>query len=321
MRFYFAGANPDAWKARWQLISAAKTSVDLQYFIIEDDPYGFSLLGLLKEKITKDHVKVRLMVDARGTKKLSKKGLGQGYLQELVSLGAEVKVYNPTVGSPVNILKAGAMVAKAREAAKRFADSGLSLEESGELFEQLASGQCANHDKILIVDGESFMTGGRNIGRVYFADQSTLPTSYYDADVLIRSRDVAGKARAAFELEFQRPENFRVNRPLTNLHKSGALESAVAEMWASLGDTVPSAQADIAVERIELLDNTSNLHDPAAPKFAERDPAHVAITNGILALIASAQKRVWLVNPYVVLTPEVEAALAEAGTRGVDIRS
>jgi phosphatidylserine/phosphatidylglycerophosphate/cardiolipin synthase-like enzyme len=47
----------------------ARESIDLQYFIMDDDIFGYSLLGLIYKKVL-EGVRVRVLLDARGTKKL-----------------------------------------------------------------------------------------------------------------------------------------------------------------------------------------------------------------------------------------------------------
>src|SRR5437016_1242040 len=73
--------NQDAWYARWN--------------VLENGFFGRSFLGLLLRK-AKEGVTVRLMLDARGTKMLTRRFFGQDLLQELAALpNVKVSVYNP----------------------------------------------------------------------------------------------------------------------------------------------------------------------------------------------------------------------------------
>src|SRR6476620_3587823 len=80
----------DAWWARYQLIKSAKKSIHVQYFSLFNDVMGESLMALLIDK-AREHVKVQVMVDGRGTTPYTR----EKHLQELVENGIEVKVYNP----------------------------------------------------------------------------------------------------------------------------------------------------------------------------------------------------------------------------------
>src|SRR5688572_27441334 len=82
--------NVDSWVSRWKTIEGADSRVDVQYFIIEPDAFGLSLLGLLYEKAL-DGKKVRLMVDSRGTPRLSRAFMGVDLLQEMARAGVDVR--------------------------------------------------------------------------------------------------------------------------------------------------------------------------------------------------------------------------------------
>lgn len=324
IKFLWTGANTAAWTERWNMIRNAKSSILVQYFIIDKDEYGMSLIGLLKQKI-RDGVSVKLMIDARGTKHFTRKGVGQGYVQELLDAGAEagvdvqVKVYNPVT----NLAKAGAALKTAASAIAKFKEAGISALEVGDVFEQMTTGLSSNHDKILIVDGEDVITGGRNIAIPYFASHAEVPTAYFDADIVLRSTEVATKMANAFHLEFDRPENDSIARPLIGaLHKEGALEAAVAQMQLKIdaGLAAGANVVDAGFDAVELLDNASNVHDGGANTYSGRNKAHCGITESLLAAVNAAQTRIWLVNPYVIFTPELEAALVAAADRGVEIR-
>jgi len=63
--------NNEAWYARWYMLNAARNTIDMTYFIFEKDAYGKAMLGLLMKKAN-EGVKIRLMIDARGSKALAK---------------------------------------------------------------------------------------------------------------------------------------------------------------------------------------------------------------------------------------------------------
>ena len=186
--------NVKAWYARWYILSHAKQTIAMTYFIIDDDVFGMSLLGLLKKKAA-EGVKIRLMMDARGTKNLTRTMLGQDYLQELLeNPNIEIHVYNPLSGELLR------------------------------MFGNIRNLTGSDHDKIIIVDGEWMITGGRNVSESYFADPADDPTSYRDTDVLFKGKDISNMMKKAFEEEFYRQENYTVKRDMFGNWVSRAAE-------------------------------------------------------------------------------------------------
>ncbi|MEW5739698.1 MAG: phosphatidylserine/phosphatidylglycerophosphate/cardiolipin synthase family protein [Myxococcota bacterium] len=166
----------DAWNARMEMIEGAKTSIDASYFIMEKDAYGFAFLGgLLKKQL--EGVKVRVSTDAMADT-FGKHGFkmplkGKDYLEELVNHGAEAYIYHPISSRLSDVVRG---------------DYGV-----------LAS----NHDKILVVDGERGITGGRNIAQDYFASPKDLKGSWRDMDVQVEGKEVAKGLVEAFDAELK----------------------------------------------------------------------------------------------------------------------
>ena len=103
-------------------------------------------------------VDVRLVVDGRGTGPLLAPLAGLDELEELVDPGhAEIRVFNP----PLN----------------RVAQTVLTLSVI-----PVAAG---THEKILVVDDEAAIAGGRNIGVEYFTQRAESAHAFADADVLL----------------------------------------------------------------------------------------------------------------------------------------
>lgn len=164
--------NLDAWNARWEMLEGAKTSIDSSYFILEKDPFGYAFLGHLLKK-QREGVKVRVMTDAMADT-FGKHGFkmplrGKDYLQELVNHGADVRIFHPIWHRPAKLASYAFMA--------------------------------SNHDKILAVDGQRSMTGGRNIGIEYFADPADAPAAWRDTDVMLDGEGPAAAMVEAMELE------------------------------------------------------------------------------------------------------------------------
>lgn len=209
--------NRQAWTERWQALEGATKSIDSTYFAIHKDVFGFAFLGHLLWK-QKNNVKVRLLSDAMadptGLQGFKTAWGGKDYLQELVSKGAEVGFYNP-INTRFMDLLSDAILA-------------------------------SNHDKILVVDGQQSITGGRNIGHDYFVDSKDMTEAWRDTDIVMEGRDPARGLTDAFDIEFDRERVVRKLAPdrLGNWrNREGELLAAYKLMDLWLKDPPLSAQA------------------------------------------------------------------------------
>ena len=332
--------NLDAWVQRWAMLRSATRSIDLVTFILDNDVYGFAVLGKLIEK-ARAGVAVRFVVDARGTS-LATPLLGRDYLDELAGApGTEVRVYNPPTDMVLESLLRGSFVP------------------------MLAS----NHDKILVVDGRVGMIGGRNITRAYFADPYAYPHAWEDLDVVLRGPGVVGALEQAFGLEYSVPPHARLSGDVVNMvprdeellliaramdlwmdaaplplveerallaspARQAELASALEEAAATSFDPPASerarrrarpeiralvAEANLrgAGRRTEVETTTSEVRilDKQSRVGARRD----AIASGLATLIRGARREIVVESPYFVLTPEQLADFADAARRGVAI--
>jgi len=174
--------NQSAWNARWKLLESAKSSINTQYFCWDHDVFGMAFLGHIFKKARNEDVQVRAMVDATGdtfgTRGFKSHIGGKDYLQELVMTGnAEAKVYHPHWKKVINqALSIGSTAISAN-----------------------------NHDKILEVDNERGITGGRNIGYEYFVRPDDFKGAWRDQDIYFEGRETAHALRRAFDVEYGAP--------------------------------------------------------------------------------------------------------------------
>ena len=186
--------NVESWWARYLIIQQAQKSIDVQYFIIDNDVFGLSFLALLLEK-AKQGVKVRLMLDRAGCP-IIRKNRQKALLQELALAGVEIHVFNPFIVDFPNL-----------------------------------NFITRNHDKILLIDDRYFMTGGRNISRYYLIDPADDSFLFSDADVLIDSPQAAASAILAFQQEFDVSQTYVIQRAENSSPESvQKLESALQAM-------------------------------------------------------------------------------------------
>lgn len=313
-RIRLINRNDEAWYARWNLIEAAKVSIDTTYFILQDDVFGFSFLGLLKRK-AEQGVKIRLMIDARMIPSYFRP-LGIDEFQDLVANpNVEIRFYNAIPHSVGDFFK------------------------SGDLRFLWAS----NHDKILIIDGRVSVTGGRNIGADYYAQPGEVKIVYYDSDVVLDGPQLAGELRKAFEDEWKMLGNRVVKADRINLiDQRWKLELARRSMQAYLdgGRLLPEESPEIPRQyrsRIakynEELRGFKNLSSYAGFRLWRGERARPIkildkhsiqgfqdqIGPNLARFIEAARHEIVFQNPYVILTKEAWNLLEKASARGVKI--
>jgi cardiolipin synthase A/B len=140
-----------------------------------------------------------------------------------------------------------------------------------------------NHRKIVVVDGRTAFTGGLNVGDEYVGSHATLGPW---RDTQIR---VSGPAATMLQVSFGEDWNWATGEVLNDLN----WETRQSEAG---GDAVtlclPTGPAD-TLESCALF---------------------------FLAVINSAEKRLWIASPYFVPDEQIIAALQLASLRGVDVR-
>lgn len=313
--------NSHGWYARWAVLESAKKSIDITYFIITRDAFGKSLLGLLQRKAMKG-VKIRILVDARGTKDfVSKFKGGLDYMQELLQYpNVKAVTYNPVGPTLPNVL-----------------------------FDGVKAIISCTHDKIIIVDDKWVVTGGRNIGHHYFVDPEDDPVVFRDTDVVMCSNKVSRIARIAFDEEYSNNVSHQIGKDLFgNLSsKQEDLEicrramahyisgkgflpldgiskpKVLAEMNEELKKYPSLNRYSAFVEEFYDYFNTPSDSKYIYPvkildkhsMFGQRND----ITPNLIRLIDNSEEEIIIQNPYIVISPEVWEAMKNASKRGVKI--
>lgn len=298
--------NNDAWYARWYLFEQARQTIDITYFIFDKDAFGMGLFGQLLAKAD-EGVKVRLMVDAHGTKDFSG-FFGKDYLQELAAHpNISVRIFNPV------------------------------LDAIPRVWKDVRTLVGSNHDKILLVDGEWVITGGRNITKYYFSMHEDIPEALVDSDVIFRSPQLGEKMQTAFSDEFNDLYCTVVNKDSFGnwVKREDEIRWAGKTMdrWIRGQGLYPTSEHKSLEElngeyrqyssMVRFLDYTPFPDNLCVPvrildkhSFnAERND----ITENILRLIDAATHEIIFQNPYIEITPVTLAAIRRADARGVKI--
>jgi putative cardiolipin synthase len=143
-----------ALATRIALAQRAKASIDLQYYLIENDETGRYLLRCLRDAAQRG-VRVRLLIDDLYTA-----GEDELLLGLAATPNVEIRLFNPFPGGRDGFLS-------------RFMAS---LLDFGRVNHRM-------HNKLFIADGAMAVAGGRNIGNEYFMRDGT--TNFVDLDTFV----------------------------------------------------------------------------------------------------------------------------------------
>ena len=269
--------------ARLELAKRATRSLDVQYYVIENDGAGRLLLRALKQAAQRG-VQVRLLVDDLYTAHTE---------QLLLALGAtpniEIRLFNPFCCARSSLTA-------------RFVASSLDI---GRLNHRM-------HNKLFVADGALAVVGGRNIADEYF----TLATSqnFIDMDAL-----VAGQVVADLTAIFDRYWNSQAVHSLAAIATPQADTASMTADFDSLvnmagaGPTVTLPPTDVLgygpiSEELDagivgfLWGHAEAVADPPEKlRSASDDEAYeTSVTKRFLSEVVTAQRDVFITSPYLV---------------------
>ncbi|MEZ4326249.1 MAG: phosphatidylserine/phosphatidylglycerophosphate/cardiolipin synthase family protein [Polyangiales bacterium] len=244
----------DNRKAREWLVDAIRASserVHLQVYMADDDEVGRAVESALTEAAARG-VTVRVLVDSLHALHESL-GVENPLLARLGACpGVELRAWRPIRGVP-----------------------------------SLADIKQRDHRKLVVVDGELALLGGRNLSREYYTDFAEVPLTAASTWRDVPWLDAGARVRGPAVVE---------------------LERSFSDAWTSAGG-----------EPFELRDVA-----PAGPTAARvvvhRGLRDAHTLEAYLALIAGARERLTVVNGFPLLL-EIQHALLEALGRGVAVRA
>jgi len=173
------------------------------------------------------------------------------------------------------------------------------------------------HDKLVIVDGEVLIAGGRNIESPYFGlgPAQMGVRNYLDCDIEVRGA-LAAEARAYFLALWDSHHVKERNRSASFAAKAEAarrLDAYQAWLDARIATArkagVPLLDPPTPVEHLRFL------HDPIGRKDQER-----GVGPELLARLNTARVSIAIESPYLIPTRAFRRGLARALERGVKVR-
>ncbi|MEG2980548.1 MAG: phospholipase D family protein [Stenotrophomonas sp.] len=277
---------PDALLVRIHLIRSAQRSIDLQTYIFDEDDSAQLVLDELQAAAFRG-VRVRLLIDQLAALR---------EVDTLAGLAAmhanfELRVYNPVLD-------------RARLPLPMYAVAAACC--WGQLNRRM-------HNKLLLVDGEVGITGGRNYQDDYYDWGAGY--NFRDRDLLVAG-PVAGEMAANFEAFWSSRRSVPAeqlgdvarllrdqgvpappHRPYRKPERVRALLAMVDDEAAIRARFVERA---MPVQGVQFIADLPVKHWEGRP--AEADAAAEAASSGLRALIAGAQDEVLLQTPYLVLS-------------------
>ena len=277
-------SGQDSLLGRINLIRSARSTIDVQTFIYNQDDSGFLFINELL-RAARRGVKVRLLSDQLFSL------IDPALLADLSAAHAnfQMRMYNPTFGRAYTS----------------------SAEYVGAILCCFRSFNQRMHTKLLLVDGRVGFTGGRNIDDRYFD---------WNPDFDFRDRDavLAGPGVAEMERTFELFWNSERSVPIARLKDVAGLliandgppvrdkpieEEHRTPRVLTLADAA-SDQADIATRLVADARRVADVHFIAdGPRKHDRMPTEGdKATRDLRALIEGAHTSVLIQTPYLVLT-------------------
>jgi len=167
-------------------------------------------------------------------------------------------------------------------------------------FRRIFSVNKRSHIKT-IIGSDSVIIGDRNYSSGYFRRNSS--KSYLSVELLVKNGQLIEQVRNAFHALIKKPEALSPYAPLSRDRSY----HAYLKEWESQAATEKTRDVKLKpfiIEDIRYVDDSL-------------DKGNVA--REVLDLIKGSRESIKIINPYIVLTPELKEALGNAVKRGVDV--
>jgi putative cardiolipin synthase len=291
-KIHFLNSCEEALKARLWLIQQAQKEILISYYIFQDDDIGiFFLNEIIKIKQKKPELKINIIQDAFNN------GLSKNIKYYLEQSGIQFKEFHPLpkIFLPTSLINTDNFLIAMKNFNYRM------------------------HDKLLIVDGEYIITGGRNMDEGYFGLSSP---NFYDKEILFHSH-IAGKLTAEYfnwlwsssnvsnfssTIDYSKYKDYaktlhsfhNIENHLNEIHNFDFLNNqnfGFVPRW-------------IKVETIELLHSYSEDKKTFDPQV---------LTQNFLNLILSAEHEIIIESPYLLLTENFLETIALCRSKNISV--
>ena len=282
-----------ALDARLALIDSATVSIDLQYFIWKGDAVGVLLFDRLLQAADRG-VKVRMIIDDIWLGSTTK---------NLAALNAhpnlELRIFNPNPARDSTI---------------------------GGLLNYLASFQALNqrmHNKLMVVDNQAIIVGGRNIGNEYFGLGKEF--NFLDLDV-IAVGGVVQESSDAYDSYWNDIAVYPLTRWIEELP-----DNTLEEVRAAVSELVEEHRQELIYHNLERRE-WQTWHDTIEESllvgeahFLQDDPIQIddksyRLVDMISYLAAPTKEEMLLTSPYLIPVDASLEGLKEETQKGVRVK-
>ncbi len=292
-----------AMDARLTLAQHAQKSLDIQYYLLQDDSTGRAFLRAVRDAALRG-VRVRILVDDLYT------AANDALLQGIAAYpNVEVRLFNPfPAGRPFTITR-----------------WGLSLLDFARLNHRM-------HNKLFIADSAFAIAGGRNIADEYFF--RSMRGNFIDFDLLIAGDAVAELAyvfdyywnsRRVYTLDALEPDSHNAQKHRDEFER---LTSGTASLFTPMKpdekDLLGYRPLSTDIERPPLKMLRGHIRvmadDPEKVSGrAEKGDDATTVTSQVIEEIGKAKEDVLMTSPYFVPGKAAFAKLGAARARGVSM--
>jgi putative cardiolipin synthase len=299
--FRLFASGSDAFTLRVQLAERAQRTLDVQYFIFNDDDTGQLLMSSILHAASRG-VRVRVLMDdtqARG--KDDRVGL------LAANPNVEVRLYNPFYyRGPVPLI--------------RYAEFALSMSRLDYRM----------HNKLFVVDNELAIVGGRNVGDEYF-DTGDAP-QFGDYDVLAMGpivRQLSKSFDGYWNDRLSIPVRALLDGDVATAHKYASLSKDLSEHKEEMrtsdeeravrsGEPLASILAKgtgVVWANAEVL-----VDSPDKASVEGGDEIGALFRRRLLEATRDVKRELLIVSPYFVPGEQGERLLLDLAARGVSVR-
>jgi len=291
--FHLLTTGTDALLMRISMVQAAERSIDLQYFSTRDDTTGKLLLEAVLRAAARG-VRVRMLLDDWN---LDDFKLGAIALNAQPNI--EIRVFNPYATRDQSVFS-----------------------RIGTVFIRRM------HNKVLIVDNQTAIMGGRNLGDEYFDAGQDI--NFRDVDVLAAG-PITGKISKSFDNYWNSDEAYPVkvlNLPDLDPEVIADLRYSLHQHWEEvlhlpsgkrlrgmpLAQQLKNRQLPLIWANAQLAADTPEKVDQ--PKDASESQPGIRIDQ----LVSDAQHEFIIITPYFVPLDDGVKWLNSQVARGIDVR-
>ena len=290
----------DSFLLRMEMAQRAERTLDVQYFVIENDDTGKLIQQALLQAADRG-VRVRVLIDDEGS---------YGRESQLKPLAAhpniELRAFNPSVyRGPIEFMH----------------DIEL-LGNAGRLNYRM-------HNKLFVVDNEVGIIGGRNVGDAYFQEGRDLEFGDYD---VIAAGGIVKDMSASFDAYWNSP----LAIPIEGLLGGKSSDQALADKRDALAAHHTAVSGNDYVRRLAggeplagLLSGKSPwvwakaeiIYDsPDKGKVEDGDEPGRLLRHRLGKVVESTRSELLIVSPYVVPGDAGVKFLAKLRERGLQVR-